>query len=428
MKRIGSLLAAAVLAYGATASAAEVAKGEDFSLDVGGRLQLSGVVQQFDDPFRDDTRMYMFLKQARLNVQGRYHELEFKISTALGGEEEVKAPSPGVSLGLLDLYADIGLPLGETRVRVGQFKVPYSLERLTDPTQIMFIDRSVMNMAFEMGRDYGAAVHSNFGDVKGAVGIFSGGGRNVPERYLPLILGVPMVVGRVGYDNGLYRNAFAEPAANVEGAKVAAYVNAFYLQDSQIGHSTVLNVRMGERSLLANPNWNPYIGRAPTSRGDLWQVGADVSARFEMGPGIASAQLEVNHGQYKNAHGDLRMTGGRAQVAYNWQKWEGALRFATVLPDAEMANSGTSIAGGRLFNEITPAVSYTHSKNVRVVADLPIQINAPVMIENNVGTYLLTDHPDQVTLLKPGANGAAPSGTGARENIVAARLMVEAKF
>ena len=102
---------------------------------------------------------------------------------AFGGEEEVKAPSPGVSLGLLEASGDIGLG-GPLRLRAGQFRVPYSRERLSNPGTLLFADRSINNLMFNVGRDVGAAVYGQRGDLVGTVGVFTGGGRSHQAPWL----------------------------------------------------------------------------------------------------------------------------------------------------------------------------------------------------------------------------------------------------
>src|SRR6185369_1035899 len=103
----------------------------------------------------------------------------------------------------------------KTFFKVGQFKIPYSRERLNDSGTIPFADRSIMNLGFRMGRDVGGAIGSGTGPLVGVVGLFTGGGMDVPQRYLPEVLGVPLLVGRVGFNNGLDANAFSERSITV---------------------------------------------------------------------------------------------------------------------------------------------------------------------------------------------------------------------
>lgn len=433
--KLKSLVTAAAIVAGVpgAASAAEVLKTDTATLDVGGRLQLLGFGQHVDDAFRNDARAYMFLKQARLQMHGNVEDWRFKLSLAMGGEVEVKAPSPGVALDLLDLYVDVPTPFQKTYVRVGQFKVPYSRERLTDSADLLFGERSVQNLAFRMGRDVGAALYTNRGLLSGGVGIFTAGGGGVPQRFLPQNLGLPMVALRVGVDSAGQENIFTEresvvPPEQLEGA---FFVNAFYVKDSQVGHSTVFTTRPQEKSLMLNGNWNPYIAGKPVDLGKLWQVGADTVVRAPVGPGTLSGELEANFAVYQNAYGDLRVPGGRAQVAYALAPMPVtvAMRYSAILPDQNFRVGEVAVTGTKAIQELTPSLSYQFKKvPVRLVADLPIQINTPVVMEDQVGAYLLTEQIDQASLLKVGANGAPSAHTVARQDVVEARLMFQAEF
>lgn len=422
---LAATLTAMLLGASGIAHGAEVLKTDRAQMDVGGRLQLLGFGQNLEDGSQSDQRFYLFLKQGRLSVSGNVDDWRYMVQLAFGGEDEIKATS-GISLGLLDMYVDIPVPvLGKSYVRVGQFKVPYSRERLTDSGSLLFGDRSVQNQAFRMGRDVGATFFTQAGPVVGGLGIFTGGGRDIPERYLPQTLGSPMVVLRVGYDGGLGEDVFATPTAPAQppdSARVAFFVNGLYVKDSRVGHSTVFNVRAAERSLLTNTNWNPYLSQAPFNLGKLWQVGADAVVRAPVGPGVASAEVEGNFGVYQNDYGDLRVPGGRAQVAYSWKPVDVALRYSFILPDANFAMGDAPITGTRAIQEVTPSLSYTFPNfPAKLVADLPIQIGTPVIFEDTVGSYLLTEQPDQTALLKK----SAPI---TRQNVVEARLMVQASF
>ncbi|HZI16749.1 MAG TPA: porin [Myxococcus sp.] len=416
-------LAAIALALPAAANAAEVVRTEDAALDVGARLQLLGFAQKLDDAYRNDARLYLFLKQGRLSVSGNYGDVKFKAQLALGGEAEIKAPNPGVSLDLLDLYVDAKLTEG-LHVRVGQYKTLYSRERLTDSAVLPFADRSIQNLAFRMGRDVGIAVHGKAGPAVMGLGVLTGGGRDVPERYLPQNLGMPMLMVRAGVDFGTGENVFAETEKTGAPDRVqgAVFFNGFYLKDSQVGHSTVLTTKFSEKSLLINANWNPYLTQAPTATGKQWQVGGDAVVRAPAGPGFVTGEVEFNYGVYQNDYGDIRMPGGRLQVGYNWQPVEVNVRYAVVKPDGNFRFGTSNVTGTKAFQEITPALTLQLPKyNSKIVMDLPIHLNTPVITEENVGAYMLTEQPDQTSLLKNNAPIA-------RQNVIEARMMFQAAF
>jgi hypothetical protein len=416
-------IAAVALALPAAGNAAEVLRTEDMSLDVGARLQLLGFAQKLDDAYRNDARMYLFLKQGRLSVSGNYGDVRFKTQLALGGEAEIKAPNPGVSLDLLDLYVDAKLVDG-LHLRVGQFKTLYSRERLMDSAVLPFADRSIQNLAFRMGRDVGLALHGNAGPVVAGFGVLTGGGRDIPERYLPQNLGLPMLMVRAGLDFGTGENVFAETEnlAAPDRVQGAVFFNGFYLKDSQVGHSTVLTTKYSEKSLLINANWNPYLTQAPTATGKQWQVGGDAVVRAPAGPGFVTGEAEVNFAVYQNDYGDIRLPGGRLQVGYNWKPVEVNVRYAIVKPDGNFRVGANAVTGTKAIQELTPALTVQLPRyNSKIVMDLPIHINTPVITEENVGAYMLTEQPDQTSLLK----NNAPIG---RQNVVEARMMFQAAF
>ncbi|MBI3292060.1 MAG: hypothetical protein HYZ73_04540, partial [Elusimicrobia bacterium] len=54
----------------------EVVRTDKFDLNIGGRTQLVGYGQYVNDPIKDKIRLYLFLKQARLNLNGRLEAME----------------------------------------------------------------------------------------------------------------------------------------------------------------------------------------------------------------------------------------------------------------------------------------------------------------------------------------------------------------
>jgi hypothetical protein len=284
-----AMLSAALLPQLARADV-PVVKTEDAQFSVGGMAQGLGLGQRLDDPYRNDARMFLFMKEARVRANGYYKDFSFNVEATLGGEEAVVG-STGVSLSLLDL--SVNLPLrfwNGSYVKVGQFKVPYGRERLTYSGSSQFIERSIQDLGFRVGRDVGLSVNLFPGPFTVIAGVFTGGGRDAPQRYLPEVLGVPMLVARVGVGD-VDDDAYA--LANETGTKTtrtAFFVNGLYTKDSLVGHSTVLNVKFIDKSILLNPNWNPYISKAPLSQGTWWQVGADAAVRtpFALGTSLSA--------------------------------------------------------------------------------------------------------------------------------------------
>lgn len=419
------------------ANAANIVQNDKFTLDANGRLQWLAVGQHVKNDFSDDGRLYLFMKQARLRFAGKFEGIKFDIQWAYGGEDLV-ATSTGVGLSLQDFSFDVPLFGGNTWVKIGQFRVPYSRERLTDSGTLSFGDRSVQNLGFSWNRDVGAALHTYQGKFAGTFGVFTGGGRDVPQRYLPERLGFPMIVARLGYTDGVDEDIYdvrARPTKLGQKQK-ALFVNAMYLNDTLIGHSTVINTRLTDKSLLINSNWNPFVAQTPYTKAEVWQAGADAVVRAPMGSFTASVEAEANYAKFSNSYGRLVLKGGRLQVGASKQSVDLNLRYAVLFPDTRMANTYTPAAGGaprhsslvtddKPMQEITPSFTYHYKSNVKGIVDFPILIDMIVFEENSLGSYLASDQPDQASLVKPGTTRA---GTVKRQTVPAVRVLLQFTF
>jgi hypothetical protein len=416
-----AMLCAALLPQLARADV-PVLKTEEAQLNLGGRAQALGFGQQLDDPYRNNARVFLFLKQARVRANGNYQDWTFNAEATLGGEEAVVG-STGVSLSLLDLSVNMPLRFwNKSYIKVGQFKVPYGRERLTYSGDSQFIDRSIQDLGFRVGRDVGATVNLFPGPFTIIAGVFTGGGRDAPQRYLPEILGIPELVARIGIGD-VDDDAYAlSNEINAKTTKAAFFVNGMYTKDSLVGHSSVLNIKFIDKSILLNPNWNPYISRAPLSRGQFWQVGADAALRtpFAFGASL-SAEAELNWASYSNDYGMIHAAGGRAQVGVSYQKFEVALRYAVLFPDKSFSSGGAQITGSQPMHEITPTATwYINGQKLKVVADMPVLIHAPVFTEKGLGSYVSYEQPDQATVIaKGGVN---------RQTVIEGRVMLQAAF
>lgn len=415
----------ALIALLATAAHADtpVLQTSQTEVDVGAMVQVMGAAQQVDDPVANDQRLYLFMKEARLRATGRYQDVRLNLELALGGEEAVSTQT-GVSLSLLDLNVDLPLRfLPKGVLRVGQFKVPYGREALTSSGDSVFAARSISDLGFRVGRDVGLALTTRPGPLTATFGVFTGGGRDLPQRFLPEQLGVPLFVARVGAGNldeeDPYALKAARPARGTEG-KIS--LNALFTRDSRVGHSTVFNVKLADKSLLLNPNWNPYLARAPLSQGELWQVGADAVVRGAVGSWRTSGEAEVDWAGYSNDWGVLHMGGLRVKGGVGRGPIDVSLRYAALFPDAHFAQGGAPLTGTSPIHEFTPSLAYRFAgDHLKLVADLPVLLQAPVFTEPNVGAYVGTDLPDQSTVLASG-------GQVARQNVVEGRLLLQARF
>jgi hypothetical protein len=280
----------------------------------------------------------------------------------------------------------------------------------------------------------GAAVVSHPGLFTLIGGVFTGGGRDVPpDHYLPEKLGVPLFAARAGIGN-FDEDPFylSQDATGFRGLvdrqlRGAFFVNALYTKDTLIGHSTVLNVKLADKSLLLDSNWNPYIAEAPFSQGTWWQAGADAAGQVALRAVELTGQAAFDFGKYSNSYGAVQMWGLRAQGAVLYRVFELALRYAMLVPDSNFAYATVPLTGSEPIQEITASATwFIRGQRLKLLADLPIIIHDPVFTEANVGSYAATDLPDQATVL---ATAGVPNGnTVTRQNVFEARLMMQAQF
>ncbi len=444
MNRAMTVLMTAALVAGLSSSALalEVVRNDKLKLDIHGRGQMIGVGQVgVPDPYRDNARIYLFMKQARLGFKGSYEDIKFETQFSFGGEN---TNGSNTDLGMLDFVADIPVkPLGEdTKVKVGQFRVPYGREGITDRGYMNFAERSIATMASYQTRDYGLALQRHSGKLAATMGLFSGGGRNVPQRYLPEVLGIPQVVARVGYNDGVDEDIYHVVGTDIDLTRTtkAAYVNALFMKDTLIGHAVVQNLRTIDKNLLIDSNYNPFIAAGPNNssgtiggantlqRGRTWFVGGDAVLRHPLTNGhLIETEAQVDWGGFENRYGSIHILSARAQMAYHVKPYQIGVRWAGLMLDknAGFITPGAKInpTMGSVIHEVTPSWTWHIKKhNLKLVADAPVYLNMPVFIEKGVGAYMFSSQPEQVRLLRTAGH------TVVRRTVVEGRMMLQFMF
>ncbi|HEV3073144.1 MAG TPA: hypothetical protein VHB47_01900 [Thermoanaerobaculia bacterium] len=435
MKVTISLLAALTLAVAAlaiapaAASAATLFQNDDVTVNMHAYAQGVAVAQNVPDDVRDKNRLYLFVKEARLRWDGTLYGATYDIMLAPGAEDIT--PNTNSALGLLDFSFEA--PVLDAKLKLGQFLVPYSRERLTDDPTMSFADRSIENLGFSWNRDYGFALSKYSGKFAGTFAVMTGGGRDVPQRYLPEKLGFPLVGVRFGYNDGIDKDIYHVSARDLDPGrpKSALYFNGLYTKDTQIGHSTVLNIRATDKNLLIDSNYNPFIARAPFSLATIWQAGADAAYRAPLGALVFNAEGQVDYSHFDNKYGQLSLKGGRVQAGVSKNKWEVNLRYAALFLDTRMAFVSSGVAypitkDKAPLQELTPSITYHYRPGIQVTVDAPYLIKMLIFKENTIGSYVMSEQPDQVTVIKPGTT--AGTGSDVRKNVAEARLMVQLGF
>ena len=444
-------------------------KGDKLALDIWGRGQMLGVGQYVSEPVRgaSNERIYEFLKQARLGFNGKYEDLfNYQIELALGGENQNSSQSSAGGYDLLDFVADVPVKaLGEhTIVKLGQFRVPYGREALGDEGYQDFADRSIANLATNHGRDFGLAIMGTHEKFTGTIGTFPDGGRDIAQRYLPENFGIPEIVARVGYNDGVDADIYHVMGTDRKLTRdtKAFFVNGLFERDTRIGHSTSLQSHSVDSNLLEDKNFNPYFDRSNNAtglcsansceRGTLWNVGGDVVYRHPIDSSHAiEGEGQADWGSYANRFGVLHIASARGQADYQAGSWEIGARYAVLSMDANagffIANAAVpagetvnnaAVGGGRQWtpgmgkpiHEITPSITYHfRGHTMKVVADLPIYLDCPQIIAANDGSYVFADQGGA----SPGWDQiqAADAGIGSsvvRRTSVEARMMFQWQF
>jgi hypothetical protein len=476
MKRAMTVMLTAALIAGGTFAAAldrgiPISKDDNTPLSVWGRGQWIGVGQYLPDPLADNMRIYEFLKEARMGFNGGYKDLmNYEIEFAYGGENQNTKQSNSGSYDLLDWVANVPVkPLGEnTIVKVGQFRVPFGRESLGDEGFQNYADRSIASMANNQGRDFGLAIMGKSGNFVGTMGTFPGGGRDIAQRYLPERFGFPEMVARFGWDDGVDEDIYHVMGTDRKLTRdtKAFYLNGLYTMDTRIGHSTSLLNHTVDNNLLVDVNYNPYLQRGEQKtingaaaaicsgvsciRGQMWMTSADGVWRHPLGNGQAiETEVEGTYGGYANKFGALHIGSARGQAAYNIGKWSIGARYAVLLLDPKAGFLGTTakVAGnptpqttvtgysatayesrpnlGRPMHEITPSIVY-HVKEhtMKVVADLPIYVNAPMYVDRTSGSYAGIDP----TGVEQVSNVIKAGNTNRRRTYAQGRLLFQFQF
>jgi hypothetical protein len=408
-----------------------VFSNDKLALDIWGRGQMIGVGEVVAEPVKgaNHERVYEFLKQARMGFNGKEDDLfNYQIEFAYGGENQNTSQSNAGGYELMDFVADVPVkPLGEnTIVKLGQFRVPYGRESLGDEGYQDFSDRSIANLATNHGRDFGLAIMGTHDKWTGTIGTFPDGGRDIAQRYLPEEIGIPEVVTRFGYNDGVDKDIYHVLGTdrNLTRDTKAFMVNGLFETDTRIGHSTALQNHANDSNLLEDKNFNPYFNRSNNGtgtcsantceRGSLFNVGGDAVYRHPMGNGQAvEVEGEANWGGYSNRYGTLHIASARAQADYQVSKWEFSARYAVLsmdsnagffaaasAPPAGETMASQAIDGGRQWtpgmgkpiHEITPSITYHFRGNtMKLVADMPIYLDCPLYIAANDGSYVFAD-------------------------------------
>ena len=254
-------------------------KDGSWSVHVRGRLFVDGgALGDDDDLYKNDNGVE--LRAARLGIEGDFYEgWSYKFETDFGlGDVDVK-----------DAYIEYdGELVDPAYVRVGQYKVPNSLDWLTSNRFLTFMERSAIVDAFELDRQIGLGTGASGEDWGADVGVF---GQNAAD-----------VNDNEGYAlaaRGHYA-FFPVPkeAAEDSGQVVHLGASARYrnFDNDTFGSEVTYRQRpffhfTGTRSV--------DTGSIPDSEGDVWVGGefAWVNGPFSLQSEVANTALQRKNGE-----------------------------------------------------------------------------------------------------------------------------------
>ncbi|MDQ7041649.1 MAG: porin [Rhodothermus sp.] len=413
----------ALLLWSTPAAGQEQEKPENEGPVVHGFIRPDWIIQNVDDPFRDDLRIYHFLTRTRIYLKGTYEGVRYRVELGLTGPEAEIPVSRvgfwGMPQILQDFYADVPFPgTKNVYVRLGQFKVPAGAEGLTYSAYLPFVERSIVQQFVGLLRDYGVALHAYPGEnLSLALAVQTGLGRSIPNRYLPEVFGFPFVTARLQFGPNQGHDLFRlKPMPSNEALEVRLGANVSYYKDVLAGHSTALRVWNKEKPVLLQSGWNPYIDQREAGRlkaGTLLIGGGDIGLGYPTAQGALWLEGQITYGQYENDFGKVAVTAVRAQATYAMETVTFGLRYALV----QLDELGGDAVGSDPIHEVTPVLTYRLQKNVRIILDGSFLLDVPVAVEEGMGVYVLTDHPEEIGM-----------ETIKRQNVLNLRAAVQVNF
>lgn len=150
--------------------------GKESKLVIGGFLQAQAESGERVDARFGDENDRVFLRRARVNVQGSFPErFDFKAELDLAGG---LGSASGVRAQATDLYVRWSrYPFAQ--IRAGQFKTPYGYEQIFSDTRTLTVERTLVSDRITIGRGVGVQLAGDAGPVSYALGAFNGNGTNL---------------------------------------------------------------------------------------------------------------------------------------------------------------------------------------------------------------------------------------------------------
>ncbi len=200
---------------------------------VQGRFEFESAEEVNDAGEEDRCELYNFaVQRARFALSGKaiQKQIGYKFQADFGRG----------SVSLKDFYFDYQLGGSPMRIRVGQWKKPFSRQQITSSGRQEFVDRAATDSFFRAGRDVGLGVHNNYEkspEIEWAVGVFNGDGEGSnPDKF------APVVAARVGFNQGGIKG-YSE--ADLEGGPLRFGIGASVQSEFDLDGDNTSGVRAG---------------------------------------------------------------------------------------------------------------------------------------------------------------------------------------
>ena len=387
------------------------------------------------DDKRDKTRIYLFNTMDRIQLDGVVDGTKFNVETAWGGEADYTSNN---QINLLEYSAQVPTLFDGVTIFAGQFKNPANRDSAEDAGHSFFTSKDMLQqLFFNAGYDEGVGLHVKEGSFDALVGTLAGA-PDLPQRYLPELLNLPMMFARIGIDS-IGDDPFHAKGwglARPDSTQYALHLNGMYMDDSNAGHSTNESLNSGYftapsansyyGNALLSSLWNPYLGKtnagaAAEVKSTYTQASVDGQLRIPVGSsstlnlGAQATWSQYTVGNLKSAvkidgtvvgSAVIDLLGAQAYAALESGQFDLAGRVDGVLPSASLmglntapvspTKAYTSITGTRPIWDITfPSIGWHVSKSVKITAETTFELNAPVDRADD-GSYLIAEMPSQV--------------------------------
>jgi hypothetical protein len=434
------------LVCAAQAPALQVVNTDNLQVSVGGLIQVMGEMEYVtDDTIRNQFRVYLWNVADLLYISGAYNGFDWRLATTYGGTTQANGTN-----GLLDLtdaYVDVPLIENAMYLKVGQFKDPTNVESATDSSAMLFTEKSPnFNLFFNSGYEMGLALVGHFDAFDFSLGLVQGA-PNLPQRYLPEILNLPLPMFlRIGYSNSISDDPFHPRQtgfAKVDSLQYAVHLNGFVAANSNAGHGSLFSqMGTGLATFLYNQDYNgnvllssvfnPYMGVAASSQpvGALYyQADLDFQVRAPLGGAAIlalSGQAALGHFDTTVLSGDtgkvfgvtvvhgtsyaLNIYGAELTASLQDPTWTWAVRLAVVVPDAGLIGTwSTAVVGppaiyryAQIFAninpiwEVTASASYSFNPFAKLITEAMLMFNEPEAQDVD-GNYVIAEMPSTAT-------------------------------